>query len=211
MAACERISSSRIEAIAIDSHDAGASGGRALLAGENIPAGSVVSTGPEGRAALMLLPNMLVRLDRSSEIQIEALKFAADGNETEGGVRERTAAVRIRRGHIVGRVEQHGYNVAGLTIQSSRAEMHSDGNALFEVTDEQAKTIANCVRGHLDVFPFGADHVSTLWPGETMRIDSAGSHHEALTAAERTDAEKRCEQAETALLLGAAGQMEARR
>jgi len=211
MAACGRITSSRMEAIVLDAHGAELDSKRLLFAGENIPSRSVVSTSLAGSAALMLLPNMLLRLGGSAEMEIDALTFAVDGNETDGGVRQRAATVQLRRGHIVARVEQHGYNNASLTLRTQRAEMRSDAGALFEITEDSVATIATCVRGHLDMFPFGADHVSTIWPGETMRVDSAGSHHEPLTAAEREQSEKRCAQAEGVLLLAATAQFEARR
>src|SRR5450759_4263209 len=50
---------------------------------------------------LALVPGALAQLSGNSEIKIEELRIAKDGNETAGGMRERSARIRLSRGRIV--------------------------------------------------------------------------------------------------------------
>ncbi len=210
-AGCERISSHRVEAIAADAHMARRSNGRPLLAGENIRAGTGIETGADGRADLQVFPNMLLRLEENGGLEIADLKFSVDGNETSGGVRERDALVRLGRGKLVARLEQHGYNTTRLTLDTSRGQIRVDGDALFELDEQPGVTKAVCVSGQLDIIAAAADHISTISPGEAMRMDSTGSHHFGLPPEERALAEERCAKVELALKYEANAQIEARR
>lgn len=208
---CDRISSHRVEAIVTDTKEARREGGKTLLAGETIAGGTNVQTGSDGRADLMLMPNMLLRLEEDGELQVSDLKFSADGNETAGGVRERSAVLRLSGGRLISRLEQHGYNTTSLAIQTSRAEVRADADALFEIAQQPQATSVTCVRGLLGVAPASAGRAKTVWPGETMLVDDAGLHRITLAAADRTKVEARCGPVEAALQLEAAAQMEARR
>jgi hypothetical protein len=208
---CERISSHWVEAIVVDSKDAQRNGRDRLLAGEDVGRGSSIQTAASGRADLMLLPNMLLRLERNSDLEIYDLTFSVDGNETNGGVRERAATLRVRRGRLIARLEQHGYNTTSLTFNTARAEIRAKSNSLFEIAENSADTTALCIRGHVDIIPVAAHHVSTLWPGEIMRIEHGGSRHVALDPAEGANSEQRCAAAEVALEYEASAQREARR
>lgn len=208
---CERITSRRVEAIAADAKDAQRGGGESLLAGDTIPAGTSVRTPAHGRADLILLPNMLTRLEEKSEMRIVELEFAADGNETSGGVRERAARVQLREGRAVVSVEQHGYNTASLGFETSRGNFHADGDALFLIEEQKDFSSAVCLRGHVDAVPRSTDRVKTAWPGEIVRLDAAGVHHFALNPAERERFDADCAKAQAALALETTAQMEARR
>lgn len=208
---CERISSYRAEAVVTDAKNARRNGGDTLLAGETIAAGTSVQTGSDGHADLILMPNMLLRLERNSELRVSDLKFTADGNETAGGVRERAAAVQLSRGQVIGRLELHGYNTASLAFETSRAHIRVDADALFEVNEQPDASSATCLRGYVGVALSSEQHLHTVWPGETMLMEGAGFRRVALTPLERAAAEAHCGSAEAALQLEAAAQMEARR
>lgn len=209
--ACEKISSHRVEAIVSDTKNARRDGRETLLAGENIAAGTSIQTAAGGHADLALLPNLLVRLQEEGEMRIADLKFCADGNETSGGVRERAARVELVRGAAVARVEQHGYNTANLTLQTTRAKVQASGGSLFQISVRPEATTVTSVRGPLDIFSVSSDRIKTLWPGQTMVIDDAGLHRITLAAAEQDEVQSRCLRAETSLQFEAAEQMEARR
>jgi FecR protein len=208
---CERISSHRLEAVVTDAKNARRNGSDTLLAGEKIAGGTDVQTAANGRADLMLLPNMLLRLQENSELRITGLKFSADGNETTGGVRERAAVVRLSRGQVIGRLEQHGYNTASLAFETSRAQIRAQTDALFEVNEQPDASSATCLRGYVGVALPSDKHVHTVWAGETMVMEGAGFRRITLAPPERAAAEAHCGSAEAALQLEAAAQMEARR
>lgn len=208
---CERISSHRVEAIAADTKEARRDDGEILLAGETVAAGKRIQTAGDGHADFVLMPNMLLRLENDGELQISDLKFSADGNETAGGVRERSAALRLSRGYLISRVEQHGYNTTSLAVQTSRAQIRAEGDALFEIAQQPQATSVTCIRGHVGVAPDPAGHGKTVWPGETMLVNESGMHRITLASAGRAAVEARCGPAEAALQLEAAAQMEARR
>lgn len=210
-ASCEQISSHRLEAITADARNARREGDGPLLAGETVAAGTTIETAASGRADLLLLPNMLLRLDENAAAQIRELTVRVDGNETSGGIRARAAGVRLDRGRFTARLGQHGYNTALLTFQTGRGEIRADGNALIEITETREMTSAICVRGHFDASPLAADHVSTVWPGEALRMERGGARHVTLGASERAEAEARCSRVEAALAFETSAQLEARR
>src|SRR6267143_3257101 len=50
---------------------------------------------------LALIPSALAQLSGDSEIKIEELRIVKDGNETDGGMRDRIARIRLNRGKII--------------------------------------------------------------------------------------------------------------
>jgi hypothetical protein len=208
---CERVSSHHVEAIATDTRNARLNGAAPVLAGDKMVRGATLSTGAGGYADLMLLPNILLRLEENSELRITDLKFSADGNETAGGVRERVAAVQLVRGRVIARLENHGYSTTSFAFQTTRGQTRAEADALFEITERPEASSATCIRGYLDIAPASGERVSTLGPGETMRMDDAGSRHFELSPAQRASTEARCAHAEAALQYETTAQMETRR
>src|SRR5438552_4470916 len=51
---------------------------------------------------LALIPGAFAELSGDSDINIEELKVTKDGNETAGGMRDRSARIRLNRGKIIG-------------------------------------------------------------------------------------------------------------
>src|SRR5213080_2358124 len=62
--------------------------------------GDVVRTSDGAAINLVLVPGAFVRVSENSEIKIEALSLTKDGNETAGGVLDRSARVRLNRGRV---------------------------------------------------------------------------------------------------------------
>src|SRR5438046_1056566 len=50
---------------------------------------------------LALIPGAFAELSGDSDINIEELKVPKDGNETAGGMRDRSARIRLNRGKII--------------------------------------------------------------------------------------------------------------
>src|SRR5213593_1679820 len=66
-----------------------------------IHGGDTVRSSDGALVDLALIPGAFARLSGDSEIYIEELRIAKDGNETAGGMRDRCARIRLNRGKII--------------------------------------------------------------------------------------------------------------
>src|SRR6266436_6844800 len=62
--------------------------------------GDLVRTSDGALLNLALIPAALAQMSSNSEIKIEKLRISKDGNQTEGGIRSRSARIEISRGKI---------------------------------------------------------------------------------------------------------------
>src|SRR5215472_2870352 len=65
-----------------------------------IRGGDIVRTADGAAINLALVPGAFVRLSENSEIKIEELSLTKDGNETAGGMLDRSVRVRLSRGRV---------------------------------------------------------------------------------------------------------------
>src|SRR5439155_4604884 len=63
--------------------------------------GDTVRSSDGASVDLALIPGTLARLSGDSEIRIEELRIAKDGNETADGMRDRSARIRLNHGKII--------------------------------------------------------------------------------------------------------------
>ncbi|PZR73490.1 MAG: hypothetical protein DLM52_10950 [Chthoniobacterales bacterium] len=150
---------------------------RPVFAGENIFRGSTVETAFDSFLDLALLPGLLARVDSKSALAITDLKIAIDGNETADGMRERIARAQLRAGRMIVRLDEHLFSTSQLHLETSRAKIDAGSAALFLVDARADSLEVFCARGHVDVAPAKADHTSTIWPHERIRVDASGAHH----------------------------------
>src|SRR5438128_1399680 len=62
--------------------------------------GDIVRTSDGALLNLALIPAALTQMSSNSEIKVEELRISKDGNQTEGGMRDRSARIRLNRGKI---------------------------------------------------------------------------------------------------------------
>jgi hypothetical protein len=110
--------------------------------------GEIVETPGSARAAISLLPNVLVQLERNARLQIRRLALTKDGNETGASMQARYAEVNLISGRMF--VSQvWGEAIARLTVITPQGELVTTSNALFCVESDEMKTRVTCVSGSI--------------------------------------------------------------
>jgi len=114
-----------------------------------IRGGDIVRTADRAAINLMLVPGAFVQISENSEIKIEELSLTKDGNETAGGVLDRSARAQLSRGRmsvLFSRSDTSGSHFALITKQTIISP-HSD--CLFSVWTDGSITRVACARGEL--------------------------------------------------------------
>lgn len=144
--------------------------------------GEVVETSGSSRAALALLPNLLVQLDRGARLEILRLAIAKDGNETGAAMQARHAGVRLPVGRMF--VSQAwGEAIARFSVITPHGELVTSSNALFCVEADEQKTRVTCVSGSVGWRRQAGDAVTRIAPGFVAELAAADSK----TAAAESD------------------------
>jgi hypothetical protein len=171
-----------VEGPAIISVDARGRSGP-LAPGANPGKGDILEMTGSSSAAISLLPNLLVQLDRNARLEILRLAITKDGNETGGAMRGRYAEVRLLTGRMF--VSQAwGEAIAKLGIVIPQGELITTSNALFCVESDEQKTRVTCVSGYVGFQARKGEDVTPIPPGFVWEGSTSGA---ALVAAE-TDA-----------------------
>src|SRR5437870_2580945 len=89
--------------LSLEGETRGTLGGRsvALTKGSWVYPGEKITTSADARLELLLLPGVLVALARDTEIEIQELRLARDGDETIRPMTSREAKLRLLRGALV--------------------------------------------------------------------------------------------------------------
>jgi hypothetical protein len=109
--------------------------------------GSIVRTSDGALLDLGLNAGALARIAGNSEIQIEELNISKDGNQTRGGVRSRSARVRVNRGKIIVLFSERGEGASQFAISAPTVTVTADSDCLFSVQRDDAATRVTCARG----------------------------------------------------------------
>lgn len=145
--------------------------------------GEIIELPGSARAAVSLLPNVLVQLDRNARLEIIRLAITKNGNETGASMQARSAEVRLIKGRMF--VSQGwGEAIAKLSIITPQGELVTTSNALFCVESDEQKTRVTCVSGSVDFQVRKGEDATPIPPGFVWEGSSSGT---ALAAAE-TDA-----------------------
>jgi hypothetical protein len=135
--------------------------------------GSTVRTSDGGSINLALIPGTFVQLSGNSEVKIDELRLTKDGNETAGGMVDRSARIRLNRGRISILFSRSDTSGSHLTVATRQATLTPDSDCLFSVWTDGTTTRATCGRGEVSAF---AD-------GQTPVKIAAGYFHQWPTAA----------------------------
>lgn len=108
---------------------------------------SIVRTSNDAQLDLALIPGALARVLGGSELRIQQLTIAKDGNETGDAIRDRVARIELSRGEIV--ILFEGF--AKFTVITPQATINVLPSCLFRVDVDPERTRLTCVRGKLYV------------------------------------------------------------
>jgi hypothetical protein len=142
----------------------GAGQARPLVSSTHPRKGEIVETAGASRAALALLPNLLVQLDRDARLELVRLVITKDGNETGAAMQGRYAEARLLRGRMF---VSHGWGeaLAKFSVATPQGELVTNSNALFCIVTDEHKTRVTCVSGSVGFQARGAGEVTFIPPG----------------------------------------------
>src|SRR5438034_7193003 len=99
---------------------------------------------------LALIPGAFAELSGDSDINIEELKVTKDGNETAGGMRARSARIRLNRGKIIILFTPSDRSESQFTIKTRELTIKPDSDCLFCVWTDGTTTRVTCAKGKVD-------------------------------------------------------------
>ena len=114
-----------------------------------IHAGDVVRTSDGALINLGLIPGAFIQLSENSEIKIEDLTLAKDGNDTAERVLDRRAWIRLNRGRIVSLFTQSDRTASEFGITTGQVTLRPNSDCLFSVWTGGTTSRATCVRGEV--------------------------------------------------------------
>lgn len=151
-----------------------------LAPGAHPGEGEILETTGSARAAIALLPNLLVQLDRDARLEIVRLAITKDGNETGAAMQARYADVKLLSGRMFAS-HVWGEAIAKFTVTTSHGRVVTTSNALFCVEVDEHKTRVTCVSGSIGWQADNAAGVTRIPPGFVGEWSASNS---ALGAAE---------------------------
>jgi hypothetical protein len=122
---------------------------------------------------LALIPAALAQLTSDAEIKIDELSIAKDGNQTAGGMRDRTARIRLSRGKVIVLFTSSDKSASQFAVTTGQLTIKPDSDCLFCVWTDGKTTRVTCAKGNVNA-PSDAQAPVTIaagyfqeWP--TMR------------------------------------------
>ena len=110
--------------------------------------GNTVRTS-DGASIDLLVPAALAQVSGNSEIKIEELRITKDGNQTDGGMRDRSARIRLSQGKITILFSRSDKSASQFSINSRQVTISGDSDCLFRVQTDDTTTRITCVRGKI--------------------------------------------------------------
>lgn len=115
-----------------------------------IHSGDTVQSSDGASIDLALIPAALARLSGDSEIKIDELSITKDGNETSGGMRDRTARIRLSRGRVVVLFIPTDRSASQFAVTTGQLTIKPDSDCLFCVWTDGKTTRLTCAKGKLN-------------------------------------------------------------
>ena len=135
-----------ILALAGDAHGTRAGNSVALTKSSWVHPGERIATAAGARLDLMLVPGVLVEMAGETEIEIEQLRLARDGNESINPMTSREAKIRLRRGTLIGAVGQ-SQKRSKMIVQTNAGTLTAFGLRTFRIEADETRTRIMSVRG----------------------------------------------------------------
>jgi hypothetical protein len=147
---------------------------RLVVSGMHPGVGDVLETTGPARAAVALLPNLLIQLDRGARLEIIRLAITKDGNETGAAMQGRTAEVRLGKGRMFAS-QLWGEARAKFSVMTSHGELVTTSNALFCLEAGEQRTRLTCVSGSVAFRTPGSDADTPVPPGFVGEWNGSGA------------------------------------
>jgi hypothetical protein len=114
-----------------------------------IHSGDTVRSSDGASIDLALIPAALARLSGDSEIKIDELSITKDGNQTAGGMRDRTARIRLSRGRVVVLFIPTDRSPSQFAVTTGQLAIKPDSDCLFCVWTDGKTTRLTCTKGKI--------------------------------------------------------------
>jgi FecR protein len=156
-----------------------------------LDANSSVKTADRAQVDLALLPGALVQLLSNTQLRIEELKLAKNGDETEDGVQERVARVQLQRGAIRVVFEGSGRFV----IAAAHITITVPPSSLFQLDTDEHKNRLTCARGKVFVSSEGGETTTVAagsvqdWPSGQQSASIQDRRDQRMTELVKTERE----------------------
>jgi hypothetical protein len=112
--------------------------------------GDTVRSSDGASVDLALIPGALAQLSGDSEIRIEELRIAKDGNETADGMRVRSARVRLSRGKIIVLCSPSDRSTSQFVIKAGQLTIKPESDCLFCIRTDGTTTRVTCAKGNIN-------------------------------------------------------------
>jgi hypothetical protein len=113
---------------------------------------------------LALIPAALAQLTSDAEIKIDELSIAKDGNQTAGGMRDRTARIRLSRGKVIVLFTSSDKSASQFAVTTGQLTIKPDSDCLFCVWTDGKTTRVTCAKGNVNA-PSAAQAPVTIAAG----------------------------------------------
>jgi ferric-dicitrate binding protein FerR (iron transport regulator) len=109
--------------------------------------GDTLRTLDGGQLSLVLVPGALVQMDEDSELKIQELRLRKDGNETEDGMRNRTARIQLNHGSIDIVFQRGDESEIRFVINTGEVTVSATEDCTFQVQVQMRRGRVTCARG----------------------------------------------------------------
>jgi hypothetical protein len=114
-----------------------------------IHSGDTVRSSDGAWIDLALIPAALARLSGDSEIKIDELSITKEGNQTAGGMRDRTARIRLNRGRVIVLFIPTDQTGSQFAVTTGQLTIKPDSDCLFCVWSDGKTTRLTCTKGKI--------------------------------------------------------------
>ena len=115
-----------------------------------IHSGDTVRSSDGASIDLALIPAALAQLTGDSEIKIDELSMTKDGNQTAGGMRGRTARIRLSRGKVIVLFTPSDNSASQFAMTTGQLTIKPDSNCLFCIWTDGKTTRVTCAKGNVN-------------------------------------------------------------
>jgi len=129
-----------------------------------IQSGDTVRSSDGASIDFAFIPAALAQLIGDSEIKIDELSVAKDGNQTAGGMRDRTARIRLNRGKVIVLFAPGDKSTSQFAVTTGQLTIKPDSDCLFCVWTDGKTTRVTCAKGNVNA-PSDAEAPVTIAAG----------------------------------------------
>ncbi len=122
---------------------------RTISPGALLGAGESIRLSHAAGLDIALLPGVLLRVSGDSTLMIDQLTLVKDGNETVGGMRQRTAHIRLTQGQATLSLGLPDDATGEVTVETNRVTLKSDSDSLVYIEADNVRSRVLCVRGKI--------------------------------------------------------------